>query len=86
MWYYTRYVANFYLFFIVLMIVLTWNCRGAQGKNFRRALKKIYRKNKVDLVALQEPRCSGMIARRTIKSLGFKNYLLSEARGFSGGI
>lgn len=37
-------------------------------------------------MALQEPRCSGMIARRTIKSLGFKNYLLSEARGFSGGI
>jgi hypothetical protein len=42
--------------------------------------------NKVDLVALQETRCSGNIARNTIKKLGFKYFLLEEARGFSGGI
>jgi len=44
------------------------------------------RKQKVDIVALQEPRYSGNVALRTIKSLGFKKFLLSEARGFSGGI
>jgi endonuclease/exonuclease/phosphatase family metal-dependent hydrolase len=38
------------------------------------------------MVALQETRCSGNIAVNTIKKLGFKFYLVSEARGFSGGI
>jgi len=71
---------------IFLMKVITWNCRGAQGKNFRRALADFCRNNKVDLVALQETRCSGNIARNTIKKLGFKYFLLAEARGFSGGI
>jgi len=37
-------------------------------------------------VALQETRCSGSIGKKTIKKLGFKNYVLSEARGFSEGI
>ncbi|CAJ2654248.1 unnamed protein product [Trifolium pratense] len=66
------------------MIVI--NCRGAQGINFRRALNNFCRKNKVDIVALQEPRCSGITAEKTIKKLGFKNYVIAEARGFSGGI
>ncbi|KAK2356470.1 hypothetical protein QL285_093800 [Trifolium repens] len=68
------------------MIVINWNCRGAQGLNFRRALTNFCRKNKVDIVALQEPRCSGSTAKKTIKKLGFKNYVMAEARGFSGGI
>ncbi|CAJ2644330.1 unnamed protein product [Trifolium pratense] len=59
---------------------------GAQSLNFRRALNNFCRKNKVDIVALQEPRCSGSTARKTIKKLGFKNYVMAEARGFSGGI
>lgn len=71
---------------IILMIIFSWNCRGAQGMNFRRAFKIFCRKNRVDMVALQEPRCSGDVARKAIKNLGFKNYLVSEARGFSGGI
>ncbi|WJX23885.1 hypothetical protein P8452_13067 [Trifolium repens] len=38
------------------------------------------------MVALQETRCSGNTARKTIKSLGFKHHIVAEARGFSGGI
>jgi len=41
-----RYVAGPFLFLFVLMIMLTWNCRGAQGKDFRRALKNISEKKK----------------------------------------
>jgi exonuclease III len=75
MWWPSLTTVYPFLFFIILMIVITWNCRGAQGKNFRRALKLFCRKHKVDIVALQEPRCSGNVALRTIKSLGFKKYL-----------
>jgi exonuclease III len=82
------HIILFCYFFIInfLMKVITWNCRGAQGKKFRRALTNFCRSNKVDLVALQETRCSGIVARNTIKNLGFKYSLLAEARGFSGGI
>jgi exonuclease III len=72
--------------FYLLMILINWNCRGAQGKNFRRTLTNFCRKNKVDMVALQETQCSGNIAINTIKKLGFKNHFLVEARDFSGGI
>jgi exonuclease III len=68
------------------MIIINWNCRGAQGINFRQALNNFCRRNKVDIVALQETHCSGSIGKKTIKKLGFKNYVLSEARGFSEGI
>ncbi|XP_045791653.1 uncharacterized protein LOC123886374 [Trifolium pratense] len=68
------------------MIVINWNYRGAQGINFRRALNNFCRKNKVDIVALQETRCSGTTAKKTIKKLGFKNHVMAEAIGFYGGI
>jgi len=45
---------------------VNWNCRGAQGKKIRRALTNFCRNNKVDMVALQETRCSGSIAQNTI--------------------
>jgi exonuclease III len=67
--------------------MITWNCRGAQEKNFRRAIANFCWNNKVDMVTLQETQCSGNIAINTIKKkIGFKFYLVSEARGFSGGI
>lgn len=84
MWF--LHINFLYPFIYFLMIFISWNCRGAQGLNFRRALNNFCRKNKVDVVALQETRCSGNVARKAIKKLGFKNYIVSEAQGFSGGI
>lgn len=37
-------------------------------------------------MAVQEPRCSGTRAIATIKKLGFKYHIISDARGFAGGI
>jgi exonuclease III len=85
MWFlHNRFLYHFLIYF--LMIMFSWNCRGAQGLNFRRALNNFCRNNKVDVVALQETRCSGIVARKAIKRLGFKNHIVSEAHGFSGGI
>jgi len=64
------------------MKVINWNCRGAQGINFQRALTNFCRNNKVDMVALQESRCSGSISQNTIKKLGFKYSLRVEVRVF----
>lgn len=39
-----------------------------------------------DLVIVQETRCSGSKAIKLIKKMGFINHILSEAKGYSGGI
>jgi len=46
------------------MIIINWNCRGAQGINSRRALNNFCRRNKVDIVTLQETCCSGSIGKK----------------------
>ncbi|XP_015970877.1 uncharacterized protein LOC107494332 [Arachis duranensis] len=59
---------------------------GAVGKAFSRACKEYIRVHKPDIVALQETRCSGDNAKEVIKNLGLNNFILVEARGYSGGI
>ncbi|RYQ86149.1 hypothetical protein Ahy_B10g105828 [Arachis hypogaea] len=41
---------------------------------------------KPDLVAIQETRCSGIVAQNAIKKIGFNFNLVIDAHGFSGGI
>lgn len=68
------------------MIVLNWNVRGALGRSFGQTFHLLVVSHKPDLVVVQEPRCSGSRARLTIRKLGFKHSIVSEARGYSGGI
>jgi hypothetical protein len=79
---FSRLVITSFFIFYFLMIVLTWNCRGAQGIFFQSALKNFYRNNNMDLVALQKPRCSGLVARRIINVWALKT-LLSRKREVS---
>lgn len=76
----------FSLLFTVLMIVLSWNCKGAVSKEFGRVFRDIVRVHKPDIVALQEPRCTGIRARNRIRSLGFNYSEVIYCNGFSGGI
>ncbi|KAK7255931.1 hypothetical protein RIF29_29359 [Crotalaria pallida] len=59
---------------------------GAMGRDFGRFFRDMKMIQKSDVVLLQEPRCSGLKARITIKKLGFHNSMISEANGFSRGI
>lgn len=68
------------------MIIFNWNTRGASGKSFAQALKEYIRSYNPDIIALQEPRCSGDKALIVIRNLGFSHHMIVEARGYSGGI
>lgn len=68
------------------MIVISWNCRGALGNDFGRAFREMVHTYKPDLVALQEPRCTGRRAANRIRNFGFRFSAVVDGEGFSGGI
>lgn len=65
---------------------LVWNCQGVAKVGFKHVLKSFVKIYKPILVALLEPRITGMKAEKVIKSLGFKYSHRVEVVGFSGGI
>lgn len=69
-----------------LMNFLYWNVRGANGKYFPNTIKTFKRLYKLCFVALFEPRFSGSKAQKICRKLGFSNFFIEDARGFSGGI
>ncbi|XP_028775146.1 uncharacterized protein LOC114732008 [Neltuma alba] len=68
------------------MKFLIWNSKGATSKGFVAALKSLKSSYRLDVVAILEPRVSGVVADRIIRSWGFRNSRRVEAEGFSGGI
>ncbi|XP_061372953.1 uncharacterized protein LOC133315365 [Gastrolobium bilobum] len=68
------------------MKCLVWNCRGAAKKPFKVTLCNYIRKHKIGLVAILEPRISGVLAQKKIKQIGFNQAVIEDAEGFSGGI
>lgn len=68
------------------MIVLNRNVRGALGKSFGQTFRLLMATHKPDMVVIQEPGCSGSRALNTIRKLGFRHSIVSDTRGFSGGI
>lgn len=68
------------------MKVISWNVRGAVGKEFDRTFRLLMASQKSNIVIIQEPRCSGNRAISTIRKLGFRFHIISDARGYAGGI
>ncbi|GMI86798.1 hypothetical protein HRI_002349100 [Hibiscus trionum] len=66
--------------------VIFWNVQGAAGSDFFRCFKLMVHVQKPDIVALFEPRISGVKADYFIRRTGFDNSYRVEATGFSGGI
>ncbi|XP_062010302.1 uncharacterized protein LOC133726711 [Rosa rugosa] len=66
--------------------VLFWNARGAGSENFRSAIADLVNLHSVDILAICEPRVQFIKARDTLKKLGFSDFRVVEAEGFSGGI
>ncbi|XP_061336881.1 uncharacterized protein LOC133283962 [Gastrolobium bilobum] len=68
------------------MNILTWNCRGAAKKKFKGTFTRFRKKHRVGVAAILEPRVSGKKAISIIRSLGYTNYIVADAKGFTGGI
>lgn len=66
--------------------ILFWNYQGVSSPSFRRAFKSLISTYKVDMVAVLEPKVSGLQADKFIKLSGFDRSQRVEAVGFSGGI
>ncbi|XP_061343807.1 uncharacterized protein LOC133289818 [Gastrolobium bilobum] len=65
---------------------MSWNCRGAATKQFKSTFSRFRRKFGVGVAAILEPRVSGDKALNIIRSLGFNNFIIADAHGYSGGI
>lgn len=70
----------------MLFMISIWNARGAASKEFGNAVKELRRRYKPSILVLLETRCSGVGAQKAIKRMGFRNQILSEAQGMTGGI
>lgn len=67
------------------LTLLTWNVRGAAKRHFVRSILDVKRLNTVRILVVLEPRISGDHALQVISKLGFTNYFVVDAVGFSGG-
>ena len=68
--------------------LLSWNVRGANNCNKRKVIKALIKKNRVDLVCLQETKIQEM-SMGIIRSLGVGRFLewgTVDSRGATGGI
>ena len=68
--------------------MLTWNVRGANNCDKRKVIKALIRKNRVDLVCLQETKIQEM-STGIVWSLGVGRFLewgAVDSRGAAGGI
>lgn len=66
--------------------ILFWNPRGAGGKDFQSAITDIVKMNNVDCLIICEPKVQFASAEKHLLQLGFTDYAVAEATGFSGGI
>lgn len=66
--------------------ILFWNARGAGSEKFRTAVIDLVRMNKIDFLIICEPRVQFSKAKKTLLKLGFNEFEVREANGFSGGI
>ena len=81
--------SKFVLYFNFLLMNLSflfWNCHGAASQFFRRTFKMFVQNYKPKLVALCEPRISGIKADDFIHFSGYDHSHRVKATGFSGRI
>lgn len=68
------------------LLILFWNYQGVSSLEFQRAFNSLISSYKADIVAVLEPKVSGLKAVKFIKTSGFHRSHRVEADNFSGGI
>ncbi|XP_058767392.1 uncharacterized protein LOC131641086 [Vicia villosa] len=66
--------------------IITWNCRGAAGKDFYRYVKHLRDIYHLVILVIMETRCDPCRVAKTLKKLGFHDYVANSNNGFAGGI
>ena len=68
--------------------LMSWNVRGANDSNKKKLIKSFVRKQKVDLLCIQETKIQ-LMSKGVVKSLGagrFLDWRALEASGSAGGV
>ncbi|KAI9087001.1 hypothetical protein K1719_030962 [Acacia pycnantha] len=68
------------------MNILSWNCRGAVARLFPGRVRELIQASDIYVLVLIETRVSSVKADRTVRKLGFSNWIHLEAIGYAGGI
>lgn len=68
------------------MDILTWNCRGAGSDEFHRLLAEMLQQYNPTILVLLETRVKGSWSHHIMQYSRLNRCLLSEARGYAGGI
>lgn len=66
--------------------ILFWNARGAGSDDFRSAISDLVRMNTIDFLFICEPKVQFAQFKKHYKKLGFNDFEVIEANGFSGGL
>lgn len=76
----------FFLYILMNLSILFWNCQGVSSPVFRRTFVTIDKIYNPDIVAILEPKISGVKADNFIKHSGLDFSHREEAEGFAEGI
>lgn len=66
--------------------MISWNCRGARSPQFLRNARELIRTFRPFIFLILEPQISSTAADVVCRRLGSRDWVRSEAEGFSGGI
>lgn len=66
--------------------ILFWNARGAGSGDFRSAISDLVKMNYIDFLFICEPKVKFAKFEKHCKNLGFNEFEIIEANGFSGGL
>ena len=73
-------------FFLLIMNIVVWNCRGALKPNFQSHVRELVRCHNPDVLVVMETRIGGDRAKDISDRLPFDNAIHMETMGFAGGI
>ena len=63
-----------------------WNCKGAGNREFYAVMNDLRKTHNFHIMAIVEPRVSGVKADKIVEQLNFESSCRVEAQGMSGGI
>lgn len=81
----SQFLFVLFSLYIVMLNIISWNCRGARPRYFPRLVHEIKNKYNIHVMVIMEPKVSGQRVDSIISKLGFQNNFRVEAEGFSGG-
>ena len=73
-------------FFLLIMNIVVWNCRGPLKPNFQSHVRELVRCHNPDVLVVMETRIGDDRAKDISDRLPFDNAIHMETMGFAGGI